>query len=415
MFGKKKKKIELLAPAGSLEKLKVAILYGADAVYIGGKKFSLRARANNFSLEDIKEACIFAHKHKAKVYVTMNVLPHNNDLDGLIDYLKYLEEVHVDGIIASSMTIIDTCLKYTKKLEAHVSTQQSVSNSKTCNYLESLGVKRVVLARELNLNQIAMLRKNTNVGLEVFIHGGMCSSFSGRCMLSNHMVNRDANRGGCAHSCRWNYDLYDSDNNKINDESYFNIGSKDLIALKEIARLIEIGVDSLKIEGRMKSEYYIATVVRTYRKLIDKYYEIFAYKSSLKRKELLNSLDYNLYLNEIKKAENRLASTGFLNNNVSVNEQLYVRDEKPTKEFVANVLDYDKRKKIITLKQRNYFKVGDTLEFFGPKLENTLYLVDEIYDEEFNSLDAARHPEQIIKLKAKFKCVKGDMVRLVKK
>lgn len=415
MFGKKKKKIELLAPAGSLEKLKVAVLYGADAVYIGGKKFSLRARANNFSSEDIKEACEFAHKHKAKVYVTMNVLPHNNDLEGLVEYLKYLEEVHVDGIIASSMTIIDTCLKYTKNLEVHVSTQQSIANSQTCNYLQSLGVKRVVLARELNLNEIARIRRDTDIGLEVFIHGGMCSSFSGRCMLSNHMVNRDANRGGCAHSCRWNYDLYDENNIKINDECYFNIGSKDLIALKEIARLIEIGVDSLKIEGRMKSEYYIATVVRTYRKLIDKYYEIFACKDSMKRRELLSKLDYNLYLKEIKKAENRLASTGFLNNNVTVNEQLYVRDEKPTKEFVANVLEYNKKKKIVTLKQRNYFRIGDELEFFGPKLENTIYRVEEIFDEDGNNLDAARHPEQIIKLNIDFKCSKGDMVRLVKK
>ena len=412
---KRNKKIELLAPAGSLEKLKVAILYGADAVYIGGKKFSLRARANNFSLEDIKEACKFAHKHKAKVYVTMNVLPHNNDLDSLIDYLKYLEKVKVDGIIASSMIIIDTCLKYAKKLEAHVSTQQSITNSEACNYLQALGVKRVVLGRELSLNEIAKIRKNTTVGLEVFIHGGMCSSFSGRCMLSNHMVNRDANRGGCAHSCRWNYDIYDSSNNKLNKDAYFNIGSKDLIALKEIAKLIEIGVDSLKIEGRMKSEYYIATVVKTYRMLIDKYYEIFNEKNKNKREDLLNSLDYELYLNEIKKAENRLASTGFLNSNVTVNEQLYVRDEKPTKEFVGNVLDFNKSKKIVTIKQRNYFKVGDDLEFFGPKLKNTTYHVKEIFDEEFNSLDAARHPEQIIKLKIDFKCSKGDMLRLIKK
>ena len=413
MFNKKKR-IELLAPAGNLEKLKVAIMYGADAVYIGGKKFSLRARANNFSLEDIKEAVKFAHKHKAKVYVTMNVLPHNNDLDGLVEYLKYLESVHVDGIIASSMTIINTCLNCAKKLEVHVSTQQSIANSETCNYLQSLGAKRLVLARELSLKEIEKIRKNTDVGLEVFIHGGMCSSFSGRCMLSNHMVNRDANRGGCAHSCRWNYDLYDENDCKINDESYFNIGSKDLTALKEIAKMIEIGVDSLKIEGRMKSEYYIATVVRSYRKLIDKYYEIFACKDKKKRDEMFSKLDYSVYLNEIKKAENRLTSTGFLNGDITSEGQLYVRDEKPTKEFVANVLDYDRRRKIITLKQRNYFKIGDTLEFFGPKLENTYYEVEEICDAEGNSLDAARHPEQIIKLKAKFKCYKGDMVRLVK-
>lgn len=410
------KKIELLAPAGSLEKLKVAILYGADAVYIGGKKFSLRARANNFSLDDIKEACIFAKNHNAKIYVTMNVIPHEDDFEGLVEYLLYLEEVGVSAIITSSLFIIKTCLQVTKDLEVHLSTQLSSTNSLSMKFYEELGVKRVVLGRETSLEDIKQTKDNSSLSIEAFIHGGMCSSISGRCMLSNYMVNRDANRGGCAHSCRWNYDLYDSNKmEKINDESYFNIGSKDLIALKEIAKLIEIGVDSLKIEGRMKSEYYIATVVRTYRMLIDKYYEIFKEKNKEKRFELLNSLDYSLYMNEIKKAENRLASTGFLNSNVSVNEQLYVRDEKPTKEFVGNVLDYSKSKKIVTIKQRNYFKVGDDLEFFGPKLKNTIYHVNEIFDEEFNSLDAARHPEQIIKLKVNFKCSKGDMLRLIKK
>ena len=262
------KNIELLATAGSLEKLKIAILYGANAVYIGGKKFSLRARANNFTLENIKEACEFANEHNAKIYVTMNVIPHEEDFEGLEEYLKYLEEVGVSAIITSSMHIIQTCLKVAPKLEVHLSTQLSSINSYSCKVYQELGIKRVVLGREVSLNEMQLIKNNTDISLEVFIHGGMCTSISGKCMLSNHMVNRDANRGGCAHSCRWNYDLYNGDN-KINNDSYFHMGSKDLCAIRAIKQMMEIGVDSLKIEGRMKSDYYIATIVRTYRKLID--------------------------------------------------------------------------------------------------------------------------------------------------
>ena len=395
------KKIELLSPAGNLQKLKIAILYGADAVYIGGEKFSLRARANNFSLDDIKEGVKFAHKHHKKVYVTMNILPHNEDLSGLEEYLLYLDSIKVDAIIASSMTIISTCIKICKSTKAHVSTQMSSFNSACCNYLSSLGVERVVLARECNLKEIEEIRKNTNVQLEVFIHGGMCSSFSGRCMLSNHMVNRDANRGGCAHSCRWNYDLYDGEN-KINECSYFNIGSKDLMALEAIPRLIDLGIDSLKIEGRMKSEYYIAKVVSAYRKLIDDYYKI----------KDIKGLDFNTCKNEIQKAENRETSIGFFNGDVSINEQLYDRCDHPTKEYVGIVLSYNIFTKIATIMQKNYFKIGDKIEFFGPNLKNKEYNVLNIYDNDLNELDAARHPEQIIKLKVPFIVHKDDMLRL---
>ncbi len=396
------KRIELLAPAGNLLKLKVAIMYGADAVYCGGEKFSLRARANNFSLADIKEGVKFAHKHHAKVYITMNALPHDEDIDlnELDDYLLYLDKVGVDAIIASSITIITRCISLCKRMEAHVSTQLSSLNSMTCMYYKNLGVKRVVLGREASLTEISEIKKKMHdLGIEVFIHGGMCSSYSGRCMLSNHMVNRDANRGGCAHSCRWNYHLYDN-KGKINKDLFFNIGSKDLMALKEIPLLIEAGVDSLKIEGRMKSEYYIATVVRSYRMLIDEYYKT------------NTIMDYNIYETEIRKAENRLTSTGFLNGDVTINEQLYDRDDHPTKEFVGVVAKYNRFSHLLTLIQRNYFKVGDTLEFFGPNTKNTLYEVEEIYDESMNPQDCANHPEQIIKMHVPFKCEKGDMIRL---
>lgn len=393
------KTIELLAPAGSLEKLKIAILYGANAVYIGGKKFSLRARANNFTLENIKEACEFAREHNAKIYVTMNIIPHEEDFDGLVEYLQYLESVGVSAIITSSMHIIQTCLKVAPNLEVHLSTQLSTINSLSCKFYQDLGVKRVVLGREVSIEKMKEITKNTNVSLEAFIHGGMCTSISGKCMLSNHMVNRDANRGGCAHSCRWNYDLYDNDN-KLNNDSYFHMGSKDLCAIKVIKDMMEIGINSLKIEGRMKSDYYIATIVRTYRQLID----------DISNNQLK---DYGYYFKEISKAENRMSSTGFLLNDPTINEQLYDRDERPTKEFVGIVLDYNKETKKCILEQRNYFTINDELEFFGPKLENTKYIVKEIRDIEGNILDAARHPKQIIELDVDFEVNKNDMIRLV--
>ena len=396
-----KKNIELLAPAGSLEKLKIAILYGANAVYIGGKKFSLRARANNFTLENIKEACEFAKEHGAKIFVTMNIIPHEEDFDGLEEYLRYLEDVGVSAIITSSMHIIETCLKVAPKLEVHLSTQLSATNSLACKYYQSIGVKRVVLGREVSLKSMKLIKDNVDISLEAFIHGGMCSSYSGRCMLSNHMVNRDANRGGCAHSCRWNYDLYDGDV-KVNTDNYFHIGSKDLCAIKAIKDMVEIGIDSLKIEGRMKSDYYIATVVRTYRQLID---------DILDEKEI----DYDYYFKEMSKAENRASSTGFLLSEPTVDEQLYDRDERPTKEFVGIVKQYNKETKECLIEQRNYFTIGDELEFFGPKLKNTRYIVDKIMDNEYNELDAARHPKQLIVLKVDFDVSENDMLRLVLK
>lgn len=396
-------KIELLAPAGDLERLKIAVLYGADAVFIGGKEFSLRARASNFSLADIKEGCEFAHKHQAKVYVTMNIVPHNDDLAGLEDYLLSLVDCQVDAIIVASMHIAQMALKVAPSLEVHLSTQMSVANSAAVNYIHSLGISRIVLAREVSLAEIEKISKNTTAELEVFIHGGMCASYSGRCMLSNYMTNRDANRGGCAHSCRWNYTLM-SNEQVINDENeFFNMGSKDLMAIRQIPKMIDIGVKSLKIEGRMKSVYYIATVVRTYRKLIDDYYST-------------KEIDYEFLLEEISKAENRLSSTGFLLAPPTPNEQLYnMRNEVPTKEFVGYVLDYDEISQMALIEQRNYFSPNDELEFFGPKLNNTRYKIGKIYDEELNELEVARHPKQKLKIFVPFKLSKHDMVRLIRK
>ena len=396
-----RRSVELLAPAGNLEKLKIAYLYGADAVYVGGKKFSLRARASNFSYEDIKEAARFANNLGKKLYITMNIVPHNSDLVDLISYLQFLESVNVTGIIISSLYIGSVAKKYAPKLEIHLSTQASVSNHQAIKFYEDFGFKRVVLAREVNLDEIKSIIDNCKAEVEVFIHGGMCVSYSGRCMLSNYMTNRDANRGGCAHSCRWNFDLLDN-GKKINNR-YFNMGSKDLNAYKQIFSLIELGVSSLKIEGRMKSLFYIACIVRTYRKIIDDYYR---YNGDITK------VNFDYYNNEILKAENRLTSVGFLKGTVTKNEQLYnVRTENPTKDFLGIVLDYDDESKIVTLEQRNYFKVGDKVEFFGPNLENTPFVIDRMTDENGLELEVARHPLQIIKFKVPFRLSKNDMMR----
>ncbi len=376
-------KFELLAPAGDLEKLKVAILYGANAVFIGGLKFSLRSRASNFTIDDIKEACDFAHKHNAKIHVTCNIVMHNNDTNGILDYLKELEACGVDCIIASSLYILKL-VKENTKMEAHVSTQCSSANPEAIKFYERLGVDRVVLARELSLDEIAMVRKSTKTDIEAFIHGGMCVSYSGRCMLSNNMTNRDANRGGCAHSCRWCYD-YDVDGKKYNPEGdYFAMSSKDLCAIPAIPKMMDIGINSFKIEGRMKSLHYIATVVNAYRRIIDEY-------ESTGKVE-----DFDKYINAISKAENRLTATGFLFHEPTTNEQLYdLNLTVPTKDFIGIVKSYDKDKHIAYIEQRNYFKPFTNIEVFSPR-GTKIIPIKEIYDMDGNSLDAARHPLQAI-------------------
>ena len=387
--------IELLAPAGNLEKLKIAILYGANAVFIGGKEFSLRSRASNFSLEDIKEACEFAHKHNAKVHVTTNILPHNDNLSGLKEYLLNLEKCGVDAIICASLYIINTALKYTN-LEVHVSTQDSVCNVEAIKFYEKLGVKRVVLGREVTLEELKDIRSKTNIDIEVFIHGGMCSSYSGRCMLSNEMSNRDANRGGCAHSCRWNYDLIDG-NKKINEGNYFSLASRDLCALKFIPDLIDNNITSLKIEGRMKSTHYIATVVNAYRRAIDEYYKS-------------KTMDYDKYDHMIKKTENRLTSIGFYNGNPGINEHLYTNfGEEPSQEFVGSVLGYENGYMIMEV--RNYFTKDDTLEIFSPKEELRSFKIEEILDEKNELVEVCNHPNQIVKIKVPFTVLEHDFVR----
>ena len=391
---------ELLAPAGDLEKLKIAILYGADAVFIGGMEFSLRARASNFTLENIKEGADFCHQHGKKLYVTTNIIPHNDNMDALIEYLKGLENAGVDAIIAASPYIVETAKKHTK-IPVHVSTQQSVVNGHAVHFWKDLGAERVVLGRELNIEEITSITKQAEVEIEVFIHGGMCASYSGRCTLSNNMTDRDANRGGCAHSCRWNYDLY-ADDELISDEKMpFSMSSKDLQTLVYIPQLIDANVSSLKIEGRMKSIHYIATVVRSYRLLMDEYIQTKTVK------------DLSVYEKEIRKAENRLTSFGFLGGMPKAEQQLYnLRSEEPTKEFLGLVVDYDSFTQIATVEQRNHFVSGELIEIVGPRYQKT-FVMGEIRDKDGLLLDAARHPKQILKIHIPFEVKPYDMLRKV--
>lgn len=390
---------ELLAPAGSLEKAKIALLYGADAVYIGGKQFSLRARASNFDLDTIKELVDFAHDLKKKVYITMNIVFHDDDIIGLDDYLRYLDSIKVDAIICSSMIVVERAKAITN-LEIHLSTQFSLTNSCLANYFYDEGIKRVVLARELSLEEIKLVQENSKADLEVFIHGGMCVSYSGRCTLSNYTSLRDANRGGCAHTCRWLYNLYE-DHELLSNDYDFQMSSKDLDATGFVKNLLEIGISSLKIEGRMKSIHYIATVVSAYRMLIDDYY-------SGHMKEL------KFYQDEIKKAENRQTSHGFFKGDTTIEEQLYnQRSEIPTKEFVGMVIGYDKDNKQLMIEQRNFFSPGDTLEIFTPDKNTVQFKVDKILSEELEELDAARHPLQKLLLNLSVEVPKYSMIRKV--
>lgn len=395
-------KVELLAPAGDLEKLRWAIRYGADAVYIGGKKYSLRANATNFSIDAIKEGVKYAHNHNAKVYVTVNIIFHEEDIDGLIEYLKELSNIKVDAIIISDLFIIDLIKENNIDLNVHISTQASTLNKEAIKFYEKEGVERVVLARECSKETIKDIIKDTNMPIEVFIHGAMCMSYSGKCMLSNYFTNRDSNRGGCAQICRWAFDLYDENINQINDEIDFSVAPKDLSLLKFIPDLIDMGISSFKIEGRMKSIYYIATIISVYRRVIDRYYnELENYKYD-KKDEI-----------ELYRCANRETIDQYFNSFPSVNEQYYIgRDEITNQDFLGIVLDYDLNNKEIIVEQRNFFKTGDIINIFGPKKESFNIEVSYIKNMQGEIVDAARHPREILRIPCDRKVSKYDLLRV---
>ena len=388
-------KPELLAPAGDLERLKLAFHYGADACYIGGKDYSLRANAKNFSLDEIKEAVDFAHSLGKKVYVTVNIIFHNEDFTGLIDYLKKLAEIKVDAVIVSDLAVVNLINDNNINLEIHLSTQASTLNSFAASFWKKLNVKRIVLAREASKEDILSIKEKTGLDLEVFIHGAMCTSISGRCVLSNYATNRDSNRGGCAQVCRWMFDIEGSQNT-------FMMMPKDLNMAKYIKDLIDIGVNSFKVEGRMRSIYYVASIIMTYRLILDKIAE-----NTLKQSDL----DYAIAI--LNRTANRESSPQFFDKLPSYKEQYFNgRDEQSNQDFLGIVKEYDEENGMVIIEQRNYIKKGDVVEFIGPSTDTFTYEVNNMYDEEGNLIEIARHPKMIIKLPISIKLNKDDIMRL---
>ena len=393
------KKVELLAPAGDLERLKIALLYGADAVYVGGPALNLRANAVNFTLEEIKEGVDYAHNLDKKVYVTVNIVLHNEEIREVKKYLRSLELCNVDAIIVSDPTVVAIALACTN-LEVHLSTQASTMNSEACKYWKEKGVSRIVLARECSKENIKTIINNVNIEIETFIHGAMCAGFSGRCVMSNYLTNRDANRGGCSQICRWDFDLLNEDKKKIKGDKPFTFCAKDLSMLKYISDMIDLGITSFKIEGRMRSLYYIATVVSIYRKAIDEYYS-----GNYKYNE-----DYEKIL---RRCANRDSVPQFFNGIYDSSCSYYNgRIEVSNQDFLGIVLDYDEKTKIATIEQRNYFKTGDIVEFFGPNHNIISYVVSDIFDLENNALDVVNHPRQIVKITVEDRLEKYDLMRI---
>ena len=395
-----KNKVELLAPAGDLERLKIALKYGADAVYIGGPLLNLRANAINFTFDEIKEATAFAHNLGKKVYVTVNIVLHNEELDSIDSYLKELEKSNVDAIIVSDPVVIEHALKNTN-LEVHLSTQASTINVEAVKFWKNEGLTRIVLGRECTKEEIKEIIDNVDIEIETFIHGAMCAGYSGRCVMSNFLTNRDANRGGCSQICRWDFDLYNESKEEIKGDKPFTFCSKDLSMLRYIPDMIDLGITSFKIEGRMRSSYYIATVVSIYRKVIDDYLNNKDYKYN---KELENVL---------RRCANRDSVPQFFDGNYDNSCSYYNgRVEVSNQDFLGIVLDYDKNNHIATIEERNYFKKGDKVEIFGPNHDIINYVFDEIIDEDGNIIDTVRHPKQVVRVFIEDELYVDDMIRI---
>ena len=389
-------KIELLAPAGDLERLKINLLYGADAVYLGGQSYGLRANATNFTFDELKEGCSFAHKLGKKVYQTVNIVFHNDDIDGIEEYLKSSVSCGVDAFIVSDPFVASYIKKNFKNVEVHLSTQESVTNYKAVEYYKSEGVDRVVLAREVSLNEISEIIKKTGIDTEVFIHGAMCTCFSGRCALSNYITERDANRGGCSQVCRFTFRTEGED---------FTLATKDLNLSSYIKDLIDIGVKSLKIEGRMRSIYYLATVVGSYRKIIDGIYN-----------NTLTSDILEKYVEILSRVANRDTSTQYLLHEAGLDDQYFTgRQEVSNQDFLALVNSYDEVNKCLVVSEKNYFKVGDLAEVFTPEGDIIPYKIENIYTEDMESKMVARHPEEILKLPFPREIPKYSMIRIIKR
>ena len=389
------KKPELLAPAGNMEKLKMALLYGADAVYLGGKAFGLRAFGGNFTNEELQEAVDFAHKLGKKIYVTVNIFPHNSDIAKLPAYLTFLNEIKVDAILVADLGVFTLAKEYAPDVELHISTQANNTNWAAVNAWGELGASRVVLAREMSLEEIKEIREKCSVELEMFVHGAMCISYSGRCLMSNYLTGRDANRGSCAQPCRWNYALVEEKRPGqyfpvLEDErGTYIFNSKDMCLLPYLPDVIASGVDSLKIEGRMKSVHYAASVVKAYREAIDCY---FAAPDQFEiKKEWVEELD---------KVSHRAYTTGFYYGRPTEKDQIYgTSSYTQTSDFVGLVLDYDEKTGFATVEQRNNMKVGQEIEIFQPHLAGYRQILQEMYNDEGEAIQVAPHPQQIVKIR----------------
>ena len=405
------KKPEVLAPAGTLEKLKVAINYGADAVFIGGEAYGLRSSAGNFGYDEIAEGVKYAHDRGAKVYVAANMVTHEGDEKGSGEFFRKLRDIGVDAVIVSDIALISICLEEAPGLPVHLSTQASAANYETLNFWEEEGLERVVLAREVSMDEIREMKKNVNVEIEAFIHGAMCIAYSGRCVLSNHMAGRDANRGGCTQSCRWKYGLFDMDENgeKNNittgeddlEVEPYSMSSVDMSMIHHIPDLCEAGVESLKIEGRMKSIHYVSTVSSVYRQAVDSYCE-----------DPDNYVLKQEWIDELWKISQRELCSGFYYDVPTENEQLFgERRRNPEWDFVGEVLSYDENTKIATIRQRNYFRVGDELEIYGPNMKHFRQKLEKLWNEDNEPVEEGNQAMFIYKMKVEHEVKPNDLIR----
>ncbi len=403
------KKVELLAPAGNLYKLKIALKYGADAVYIGGECFSLRTAADNFTPEEMKEGIEYAHAMGKKVYITANIIPHNRDLAQMEKYFKEIYEMGADAVIISDLGAFNICRRVAPELEIHISTQANNTNYATVQAWHDMGAKRVVLAREMTLTEVREIKDNisSDCELEVFMHGAMCVSYSGRCLLSNYMTARDSNYGACSHPCRWNYALMEEKRPGEylpvfeNERGTFIMNSKDLCMIEHLPELIGSGVLSLKIEGRVKSEFYVASIIGAYRKAIDAYYE--------------NPAEYEFnpsWLDEVKKVSHRDYYTGFFFGIPDTGAQIYGSSSYIREyDVVGIVLEYDEKTGLAKVTQRNRFFKGDEVEIIQPLSDYTTQKVEILKDENMQDIDVANHAAMTLYIKTDVPVVKDAMIR----
>lgn len=403
------KKPELLAPCGNFSKLKTALYYGADAVYVGGKAFSLRTFADNFTIDELRDAVKYTHDREKRIYITANIYAKNSDFESAKEYFKKLDEIGVDAIIISDPGLFVIAKEYAPNTDLHISTQANTLNKYSAKFWADLGAKRIILARELSLAEIKEIREylDDSIELEAFVHGAMCISYSGRCLLSDYFSNRSSNRGACVQACRWNYEIREKSSNgefyeiSEDERGTYILNSKDLNLINYLDEVSKSGVCSFKIEGRMKSEYYLATIINAYRKAIDSYLEL-----GSKYKE--NSL----FFNEVMKTNHRAFTTGYCLSNNSETVNYDDTQSVGERTFIALVLGYDKEKNLAKVEMRNRFKIGDKLEILSPNsYHNKVIDVNEMFDENFAQVEDAKKVQQILFIKTEIELSEGDILR----